>query len=187
LRGKFIVGYAGNIGPLQGIDFLFECVLRLRDQPEVHFIFTGMGNKYAWLEQSVKNRGLKNITLVGQKPRSDQANFLNACDLAVISLIAGMNGVGVPSRTYNYLAAGKPLLAAVDLDSEVATLVKAESVGWVVQPGQVDAFVSAILAAKSDPERLEQMGRRSRELAESKYSFENVLAQYSAFLKSVHA
>jgi colanic acid biosynthesis glycosyl transferase WcaI len=184
LSDKFIIGYAGNIGPLQGIDFLFDCVMHLRKHSEVHFVFIGTGKNYAWLEQSINNAGLSNVTLVGQRPRSDQSNFLNACDLALISLITGMTGVGVPSRTYNYLAAGKPLLAAVDADSEVATLIKEEAIGWVVQPGRVDAFVNTIMAAKSDLKRLEQMGHRSRELAASKYSFKNVLAQYSAFLRS---
>jgi colanic acid biosynthesis glycosyl transferase WcaI len=184
LGGKFVIGYAGNIGPLQGIDHLFDCIARLSEYAEVHFIFVGTGKKYGYLERSIRDAGLKNVTLIGQKPRSEQLDFLNACDIALVSLNSGMSGVGVPSRTYNYLAAGKPVLAAVDADSEIATLVNEENVGWVVSPGQVDAFVAAALAAKSDPERLAQMGRRARVLAESIYSFEHVLMQYRTVLKS---
>ena len=183
LEGKFIIGYAGNIGPLQGIEYLFDCMVRLQEYADVHFVFVGMGKKYAWLDQAIRETGLKNVTLVGQKPRSEQLNFLNACDISLVSLISGMVGVGVPSLTYNYLAAGKPVLAAVDADSEIATLVNEEKIGWVVSPGQVDAFVDAVLAAKADIDGLVRMGRRARLLAESTYSFEHVLGQYSAVLK----
>jgi glycosyltransferase involved in cell wall biosynthesis len=183
LQDKFIVGYAGNIGPLQGIECLFDCALRMREHTDVHFLFVGQGQRYAWLNRAVCSAGLKNVTLLGQRPRSDQAVFLNAFDVAVVSLITGMSGVGVPSRTYNFLAAGKPVLAAVDADSEIAALVNEESVGWVVTPGKVDEFVSVVLAAKSNPDQLKQIGCRARQLAESKYSFENVMKQYRALLK----
>lgn len=183
LGRKFIVGYAGNIGPLQGIEYLFNCMLHLREYTDVHFLFIGTGKKFTWLDQAIRDAGLKNVTLTGQKPRSEQIDFLNACDIALVSLVSGMSGIGVPSRTYNYLAAGKPILAAVDASSEIASLVVEEDIGWVVSPGQIEAFVTAVLAAKSDPQQLAQMGLRARSLSESTYSFEHVLAKYSFFLK----
>ncbi len=183
LERKFIIGYAGNIGPLQGIEYLFNCMLRLREYSDVYFLVVGTGKKFTWLDRAIRDAGLKNVTLTGQKPRSEQVDFLNGCDIALVSLISGMSGIGVPSRTYNYLAAGKPILAAVDASSEIASLVIEEDIGWVVSPGQIEPFFSAVLSAKSDPQRLSQMGFRARRLSESTYSFEHVLAQYSTFLK----
>ena len=183
LERKFIIGYAGNIGPLQGIEYLFNCMLRLREYSDVYFLVVGTGKKFTWLDRAIRDAGLKNVTLTGQTPRSEQVDFLNGCDIALVSLISGMSGIGVPSRTYNYLAAGKPILAAVDASSEIASLVIEEDIGWVVSPGQIEPFFSAVLSAKSDPQRLSQMGFRARRLSESTYSFEHVLAQYSTFLK----
>ena len=183
LEKKFIIGYAGNIGPLQGIEYLFNCMLCFRDYPDVHFLVVGTGKKFTWLDRAIRDSGLNNVTLTGQKPRSEQADFLNACDIGLVSLISGINGIGVPSRTYNYLAAGKPILAAVDASSEIASLVIEEDVGWVVSPGQIKPFITAVLDAKSDLQRLSQIGFRARRLSESTYSFKNVLTQYKKFLK----
>lgn len=61
------------------------------------------------------------IFLLLNRPRNDQVNFLNACDVAIVSLVAGMKGVSVPSRIYNIMAAGKPIIAIAD--SQLIALV----------------------------------------------------------------
>lgn len=184
LQDKFLLGYAGNIGPLQGVEFLFRCALRLRLLRHVHFVFVGSGKLAPWLDRMVQEHGLENVSLLGQRPRSEQQEFLNSCDIGLVSLIAGMSGVGVPSRTYNLMAAGKPILAAVDDGSEIALMVREEEIGWVVGPGDVDAFIVAVEAAQSDRSRLAAMGLRARVAAETKYSCQNIIGQYSRILTS---
>jgi colanic acid biosynthesis glycosyl transferase WcaI len=98
-----------------------------------------------------------------------------------------MAGVGVPSRLYNILAAGKPLLAIVGEDSEAACVVREEQVGWVAPPGQPDRIVQAILAAQAHPQRLSEMGARARSAAETKYSLDRVLEGYLALVAEVRA
>jgi glycosyltransferase involved in cell wall biosynthesis len=178
LQDKFVIGYAGNIGRVQGIEVLFEAARLLKDVPDVHFVFVGSGQKVTWLKRAVAEARLENITLPGPRPRADQADFLNGCDIGIISLVRGMSGAGVPSRLYNVMAAGKPVIAAVDADSEPALVVNEESIGWVVPPDQPDKIVAAILDAKSNRQRLGDMGTRARQAAEKKYSRERVIKAY---------
>jgi glycosyltransferase involved in cell wall biosynthesis len=96
-----------------------------------------------------------------------------------------MSGAGVPSRLYNVMAAGKPVIAAVDADSEPAMVVNEEAIGWVVPPDQPDKIVAAILEARSDGERLADMGRRARQAAEKKYSREQVIGAYENLIGSL--
>ncbi len=182
LEQKFVLGFAGNLGPLQGIEYLCRCAEQLREVPDVHFVFVGSGKMSAWLAGAVAEKDLKNVTLVGPRPRSDQENFLNACDLGLVSLVAGMAGIGIPSRTYNLMAAGKPILAAVDSHSEIAMIVREEQMGWVVASGDVDAFVNAVLEAKFDRGRLTAMGQRARQAAESKYARDHIVERYCQLL-----
>jgi glycosyltransferase involved in cell wall biosynthesis len=179
---RFVVGYAGNIGPLQGVKALLLCAERLRDERGVHFLFVGSGKLADWLAAAAGELLLENVSVVGQRPRSEQQGFLNACDVGIVSLIAGMKGVGVPSRTYNMLAAGKPILAFLEADSEIGAMVKEEMIGWVVEPDDIDGFVNAVLQAKRDPTALAEMGRRARRIAETKYSYAAVLQQYEQLL-----
>lgn len=182
LESKFILGYAGNIGPLQDIQHLFRCMCALMEAPSVHFLVIGSGRMCEWLQKSVKEANLSNVTILGPRPRSEQSIFLGACDLGIVSLCAGMAGLGVPSRTYNVMAAARPVLASVDSDSEVAFLVSEEGIGWVCQPGDVESFKEAVLEAMADPEGLRQKGDRCRVVAEGKYSPARVLDKYREVL-----
>lgn len=175
---QFVVGYAGNIGPLQNIPHLFACVRALADKPHIHFLVIGGGKMAEWLRTAIREAGLTNISLLGPRPRAEQDIFLGACDVGLVSLCPGMSGLGVPSRTYNLMAAGRPIMAVVDADSEIARLVREESIGWVVGPTDAPGFVAAVEGAAADRVQLREMGRRARDAADSKYSRARVIEQY---------
>jgi glycosyltransferase involved in cell wall biosynthesis len=181
LIDKFVVQYAGNMGYTHGLECLVDAMEKLRGDGDVFFLFIGSGVKKAWLEAKVRELALPNARVLGNRPRGDQPNFLNACDVAIITFVAGMAGVSVPSRMYNILAAGKPIIAVADDDSELAAVVRDERVGWVVPPGDADGIVQAVLAARRQPEALLDMGRRARVVAE-RYSLTSALEAYRRLL-----
>jgi glycosyltransferase involved in cell wall biosynthesis len=150
--------------------------------PDVAFLFIGSGARKGWLEDAVKRAGLTNVTMLADRPRSDQQNFLTACDVAVMAFVRGMSGVGVPSRLYNILAVGKPVIAAVDRDAEPALTIREHDLGWVVPPEDAGALVAAILEARADPARLAAMGCRARATAERPYSIERAMSAYCALI-----
>lgn len=184
LASRFVVGYAGNIGPLQGVDNLLAVAIRLREEG-AHFLFVGSGKSLPWLERTAREAGLTNVTFLGQRPRDEQPNFLNACDVAIVSLVEGMAGVGVPSRMYNIMAAGKPIIAVTEAGSELAMVVEEERIGWVVPPGQLERLVQVILEACAGPQCLAGMGARARQAAEAKYASWRVIGQYASLIRSL--
>ncbi len=166
LEDKFVLQYAGNMGQPNDIEAIVEAAVLLIEEPQIHFVFLGGGAKKNWIEQMMKVHGLTNVSLVPTRPRSDQPNFLNGCDVAVISLIDGMKGVSVPSRTYNTLASGKPIMAIAEPGSELALVVDEEDAGWVVSPNQPAQLAATILAAAQDPAAALQKGANARAAAE---------------------
>ncbi|HEY0544532.1 MAG TPA: glycosyltransferase family 4 protein [Pyrinomonadaceae bacterium] len=180
LSDKFVLLYAGNMGYPNDLESIVWCAEKLLDKEKFHFLFIGSGVKKRWLEGVIKKNGLSNITVLPPRPRDDQTNFLNACDIAVISFVDKMLGVSMPSRTYNTLAAGKPMIGIADPNSELATVIEEEKVGWVVPPAEADKLLAAILAAESQPQLLGEMGTRARAAAEKKYSLDKAVADYRA-------
>ena len=80
------------------------------------------------------------------------------------------------------MAAGTPIIAIADRQSEVALVIEKESIGWTIQPNNPDKLVKIIYEAKSNPRLLQEMGKRARMVAKTKYTYENVLnAYYSLF------
>jgi glycosyltransferase involved in cell wall biosynthesis len=178
LEKKFVLLYAGNMGYPNDIESIMSCASALLSKERFHFLFIGSGVKKPWIESTVKEKGLSNVTILNSRPRNDQSNFLNACDVAVISFVDKMLGVSMPSRTYNTLAAGKPIIGVADAKSELAQVITEEKVGWVVPPHKPDLLVEAILDAASDPDRLAAMGVRARAAAVQKYSLDQAVRDY---------
>jgi glycosyltransferase involved in cell wall biosynthesis len=148
LGDRFVVQYAGNMGPVHDIPMIVDAAAALQQtHPEVHFLFIGSGSRLPWLRSEISRLGLKNITILGPQPRDAQANFLNACDVAITAFVPGMYGAGVPSRMYNVMAAGKPWIAAVDSTSEIGLVIQEENAGWVVAPRDTPNLIAAIVAA----------------------------------------
>lgn len=179
LEDKFVIQYAGNMGYVHDIETIVASADDLQDMPDVHFLFLGAGAKKQWLEAEISRRKLGNITIIPQRPRADQLNFLNACDIAVMALVPGMLGVSVPSRTYNILAAGKPILAVMDPVSEVSLLLEEHSVGRAIPSHDFNKLASAIRHIAANPDELHLMSERARQLVENQFTLQHVLAAFS--------
>ncbi len=176
IKDKFVFLYAGNMGYPNDLESIVYCVKELNNDERFHFIFLGSGVKRKWLEE--ETRGLRNVTLLPSRPRNEQKIFLNACDVGIVSLVKGMRGVSVPSRTYNLLAAGKPILALVEEDSEVAMILKEEEAGWVVEPRNPQKLLERIFEIYENKNLLHEVGVRAREAALEKYSPEKAIKSY---------
>lgn len=156
-EGKIILEYAGNIGRVQGLDKVIEL---LPEDMEFHCYGTGS------MEVKFKALGKPNVFFNGSYFRSQQNEVLAACHIAVVTLQDGMYGLGVPSKTYNILAAGRPILFFGPKNSEIDLLVKEKKVGYCGWP------------EKWDKEELIAMGKRARNLAVCEYSESTMLNKF---------
>lgn len=156
-EGKIILEYAGNIGRVQGLDKVMDM---LPEEVELHLYGTGA------MEEKLKARKQKNVFFHGPYFRSQQNEVLAACDIALVTLQEGMYGLGVPSKTYNILASGRPVLFLGPKNSEIDLLVRENGIGYCDWP------------KKWDKAELAEMGRRARDLAEKEYSERIILEKF---------
>ncbi len=179
LTNKLVILYAGNMGHPHDIETLAAAIKNLEPDDGIHFVFMGSGPKQRLLNEMLAS-GSTNITVLPPSPRSAQDECLNACDVAILSLVPGMLGLAVPSRTYNLMAAGKPIIALVADSSEVARVVREEGIGWVVEPGDVEKTIQTIQEARENRGMRIEMGAKARHTAETKYSPDIILEQFVA-------
>ena len=179
ISDKFVFLYAGNIGHPTDVETIIDSAEKLRDNRDIHFVFIGAGVKKKWLEDQVSKLSLVNVTVLDYRPRSEQIVFLNACDVGLIALIDGMWGTAMPSRTYNIMAAGKPILALTEEGSELAQVIDEENIGWHVLPGKPDELANTILQIYESRDMLSEMGARAATAAIAKYSLKDAIAKYS--------
>ena len=155
--GQIRIQYAGNIGRVQGFD---KVIAALPMNIQLHMYGTGA------MEDKLKNMQYRNVFFHGAYARSQQNDILGECHIALVTLEQGMYGLGVPSKTYNILAAGRPILFLGPKCSEVDMLVREYGIGYCEWP---DVW---------DVDTLVEMGSRARILAERNYSKEIILQKF---------
>jgi len=84
----------------------------------------------------------------------------------------------MPSRTYNILAVGKPILGLVEPDSEVAFVVEEDAVGWTVAPNEPEELLNLINKIYTEREKIPEMQKRARSAALAKYSLQTAVENY---------
>lgn len=156
-QGRIIVQYAGNIGRAQGLE---NVVKSLPDDIDLHIYGTGA------MEPVIRKMNRPNIFLHGWYKRSEQTEILGKCDIALVTLRDGMFGLGVPSKTYNIMAAGRPILFLGPEDSEIDCLIKEKGIGYCSWPETWDR------------EELKRMGAKARKIAEEEYSESAILDRF---------
>ena len=172
---SLVVMYAGNVGFSQSLELLLEAA---RVLPEVMFVINGEGAARNSLE--AKASTLNNVKFGDYQDVSRLSEVLATGDLHVVPLRRGLGSVSVPSKTYSILAAGRPICAAIDLDTEVPRILAAAKAGVCVEPDNQEAFVSAIKVMTLDRKNLEEMGANGRKWVEGHASPQSVAQRYEA-------
>ncbi len=152
-----VVLYAGNVGFSQSLDLVLAAARRL---PAVTFLVNGDGAARDQLERSAA--GLANVRFSGYQPIERLPEVLATGDIHVVPLRAGLGNVSVPSKTYSSLAAGRPIVAAIDADTEIPRLLAAAGAGIAVPPDDAEAFTAALQALLDDPARRAALGQAGR-------------------------
>jgi colanic acid biosynthesis glycosyl transferase WcaI len=181
----FVVMYSGNLGLSQQLETILAAARQLRDDARIRFVLIGEGARKAWLEERARRDQLRNVHFFPYQPKEQLAQSLGAADLHVIPLQAGLAGCLVPSKVYGILAAGRPFVALMDADAEVATLAQAQRVGFVSAPGDADGLVRVIHHALAQPSELQAMGARARALAEREFHRPILTRRFAALLEEL--
>jgi glycosyltransferase involved in cell wall biosynthesis len=129
VNNKIVIGFAGNLGRLQGV-LEFIDLFSKSGNLNIVLIIIGDGALKFPLIDKLKNENILNVYYLGPKGRNEQIFFLNACHIGLVTLINGMSGLGVPSKTYNLMAAAKPILYFGDQNSEIDKYIKKFDCGW---------------------------------------------------------
>ena len=126
-KDKIIFQYAGNMGRVQGLLDLLKIIGQINND-QLAFYFVGEGAVKEEMINYVNSFKISNVYFGNAYSRDEQISVLNQADCAFVSLAQGMYGLGVPSKTYNILAAGKPILYIGEENSEINLLVKENNI-----------------------------------------------------------
>ena len=171
--------YAGNVGRVQGLESFIDVVNQARN-PIVRFTMRGDGANAEEIKTKLDAGSYPHIAFEGKFARSEQFDILSDCDLSLVTLSEGMYGLGVPSKSYNIMEAGKPILFIGDPDSEIALMVKEHDIGYCFTAEDQESVIDWLSRLTPDwKEEFRKKGERARRLSQTHYSKEIGLDKFN--------
>jgi glycosyltransferase involved in cell wall biosynthesis len=177
-KGKIIIQFAGNIGRVQGLELLFQELVTIENS-SYHFVLVGDGAQKKYLLDFARKNKLEQIQFIPSRSRSEQNNFLNACDIGLVTLSPGMFGLGVPSKIYNIFSAGKPVIYIGDNNSEISRYIIDNSAGWAFswdEKLKIKNFFEKI--GEDLRSQIIIRGKNARALVERDFTKDSILESY---------
>jgi colanic acid biosynthesis glycosyl transferase WcaI len=164
LERKFVVMYSGNHSPANPLTTLLDAAERLKELPNMVFMFIGGGGGKKEVEERIAT-GATNIRSLPYQPLNEIKYSLSAADLHVVSIGNEVVGIVHPCKVYGALAVSRPILLLGPSPSHVSDLIERTHVGWHVNHGDVEGAVRALReAASMSTEELGAMGRKGAAL-----------------------
>jgi colanic acid biosynthesis glycosyl transferase WcaI len=183
LDDRFVVGYSGNMGRAHEFATIVDAIERLRDEPEIAFLFVGGGQQAGWLRGEVERRRWgPRVVFRPYQPRERLAESLSVADVHLVSLRPSLEGLIVPSKFYGIAAVARPTLYIGDPGGEIAGILREGECGASLPPGDSEGVAEAIRRLHRDPVLRARMGANARRVFEARFDRPRAMAAWRAAL-----
>lgn len=183
LNYKFVAFYAGNIGLTQGLEILVPVAQSLERETGLVLLVVGDGAGRPGLEKSIRDAHLTNILFLPFQPYARIPDTYATADVCLSPMRFGFSYNTVPSKIYTAMAAGRPVIAASEPDTETADLINETGGGLIVTPESAEEMAEAIQQLRANAERTRRMGERARKWIVDYYSKSAVLETYDQVMR----
>ena len=173
----FTVLYSGNMGRCHDIDTILAAALELRHDA-VRFVFVGAGAKRQPSIDWVQAQGLTHCLFLPYQPKEVLPFSLTACDLSLVSLVKGVEGLVVPSKLYGSLSAGRPVAAICEPHSYLRSLLQEGKFGQAFNNGDGAGLAAFIRQLMANPAMGLRMGQQGRNYMMQKFTPEHCARRY---------
>lgn len=168
LVGKFVALYAGAHGMSNDLGTMLGAAKILLPRKDIILVLLGDGKDKPELQAQASREGLENVLFIPPIPKLEMPVALAAADacIAILKPIE-MYKTTYPNKVFDYMAAGKPVILAID--GVIRQVIEDAGGGLAVQPGDPQALAQAILRLADDPALAHHMGLQARAYVEANF------------------
>ena len=182
-ENKFLVLHTGNMGKKQDLLNIVRAADLSRGELDLVWMLVGEGEERQLIENERQSRALANLKLLPLQPVELLQQVYSAADVLVLNQKASVKEAVIPSKLLTYMAAGRPVLAAVSEESEAARHIRASRCGFIVQPENPKALVEGVSLLRQNPSLRLELGANGRKYALEHFTKSRVLQDYDAFFR----
>ncbi|MCQ2265089.1 MAG: glycosyltransferase family 4 protein [Bacteroidales bacterium] len=163
LADKFIIMYSGNIGLDHDLTCLLDAVKSI-DNPNICAVIIGEGYNKLALQNKAKEIGIESNCLFYPFQTFEMLPYsLTSADLSVVATKPNGRSSSIPSKVFDLMKLGQPILCLADPLSEISLLVNKHDIGKSFTTTQIDEISGFIKEAYDNPELLQFYRNNSKE------------------------
>jgi colanic acid biosynthesis glycosyl transferase WcaI len=185
LADKFVVSYAGNLGYVYDLVTMLEAAAILSSEKDILFLIVGNGVAKSELERKASDLKLENVRFWPFQSYENLPWLRASSDIQVSLYRRGSANDSVPSKVYEIMASGRPLVASSDAGSDVWKLVETAQCGLCIKPEDAKQLAEAIITLYRNPSLRDSMAQRGCRHAEQHHSKRAAVARYNELLRQV--
>ncbi len=182
LQNKFVAVFAGVIGPSQNLALLIEAAMQVQHLKDLCFLIVGDGAEKKKLEEMTAKNNLSNVMFKPFISRDYYADLLKACDFGLVSLSAKNKTPVVPGKILGYMAAGLPVVAFLNKESDGHEIIREAACGYSVASDNVSDVVEVITKAYELKDQCKKLGDAGLQYVKNHFSKEACVGQIESFL-----
>lgn len=180
-----VVMWVGGFYEWHALDLLVAAFAAVRDRfPQARLVLVGDGETRGRIAAEVARLGLgEAVIMTGAVPHAAIPELVSVADVAVApapAMGAAEGGTGAPLKLFEYMAAGKPVVASAVVQARA--VVEHEQTGLLVEPDDAAAFACAMEQLLAHPEKRRRLGENARRRAVERHSWQ----QYTRKLEAVY-
>lgn len=152
IQDKFIVMYSGNLGKSHPVEVLVDIANECIDEKEIQFIIIGAGDKFEMIKKRIDSLSLSNIKLLPWQDTKLLPYTISSADIALVTLGNEAADLSIPSKTYNLMSVGVPILCIANKNSALSKLIESNSMGKTFSSDEKKEIIDFIKECKNNPE-----------------------------------
>ena len=177
LGKKFTCFYVGNIGLAQGLEVLLKVASETRHK-DVQFLIFGKGAEKEMLENMAKEKGLDHVKFCGILPHEDIYTLLKYANLSFIPLKNAKMKDSIPTKLYEALGIGCPVLLVAEGDS--CEILDETQLGRHVSPDHPEEITSVFDEIVDKYDEIIRFKEHSTEIIHGKYTRQQIARDFTA-------
>lgn len=184
-KDKFAVLYSGAFALTYDFDTLLEAAKILKED-DILFVLLGDGDAKGQILSKIDELNLKNVIMPAPVSNPEMvARYINYSDLCVIPLKPEMvtSMLTRPSKVFEFWSCGKPVVSCTQ--GELEALTNESGAGVVISPGDPESLATTIRYLHQNPQVATEMGRRGREFAMRRFSYESLRTNLTNLLNQL--
>jgi glycosyltransferase involved in cell wall biosynthesis len=173
-KESFVICYSGNLGKTHPIEKLVDLAIAFKNEPVFYFLVIGGGHKYELINKLIEEQKLTNITLLPWQPIELLPHNMQVGNLNVVTLDEGAADLSIPSKTFNMLSVGKPILAICSKKSALSNLLERSNCGKAFEANEVNEIKNFVYQLQNESDTYQAYSENAKK-ASNNFTKENAM------------